>query len=267
MSPITRFPDLDQVLRHLVTGVASALGDDLVGVYLQGSFALGEADIHSDVDFIVVTERTVTDGQLARLQAMHARLHRLPTHWARHLEGSYVPRTDIRRRGSAPCPFPYLDNGSDTLIRDAHCDTQVTRWIVRERGIALSGPTPATLIDPIGPDQLREEMDGMLDSCLRWAREPTPAGRMSRWKQTFLVTLLCRESSPPPSPGSSMSKRAALERTRDGSPGEWRDLITRAIDGRPDRGAACTRSRRRRGRGNASHSQTGSHHGIASIRV
>ena len=29
-------------------------GSTLVGVYLHGSFALGDADIHSDVDFLVV---------------------------------------------------------------------------------------------------------------------------------------------------------------------------------------------------------------------
>jgi hypothetical protein len=80
-----------------------------------------------------------------------------------------VPRAAIRRRGTAPCPcpYPYLDNGSVTLILDSHCDTQVRRWIVRERGIALIGPAPATLIDPIGPDQHQSIDRSMPDLTVR----------------------------------------------------------------------------------------------------
>jgi len=57
----TPYPDLNGVLEELVTGVRSILAANLCGVYLQGSFAVGDADQHSDVDFIVVTEDEVTD--------------------------------------------------------------------------------------------------------------------------------------------------------------------------------------------------------------
>jgi hypothetical protein len=233
VAPWTPFPDLDDLLRRLVSGMRAVLGDDLVGVYLQGSFALGDADVHSDVDLIAVTASDVTAGQLAGLQVMHAHLHRLPNRWASHLEGSYLPRADVRRRGPVSRSFPYLDNGSDTLIADPHCDSQVMRWITRERGIALTGPAPATLIDPVEPEQLRDEMDGVLTELLRYAREPSPVGRMSRWMQAFVVTTLCRILATSAT-GTVASKRAALEWAHDRVPSAWRDLITGAIEDRPD---------------------------------
>src|SRR5581483_4838171 len=93
----TPFDDLNQLLVELVAGAGEVLGDNFCGAYLQGSFAIGDADAHSDVDFIVVTEDEVTPEQQAELQALHQRLYALPTSWAQHMEGSYVPRKALRR--------------------------------------------------------------------------------------------------------------------------------------------------------------------------
>jgi predicted nucleotidyltransferase len=59
----TVFPDLNELLRELVARVESILGDNFVGAYLTGSFALGGADLHSDCDFLVVTKNRVTAEQ------------------------------------------------------------------------------------------------------------------------------------------------------------------------------------------------------------
>ena len=48
----TPYQDLNVVLTRLVGGVQTALGATFVGAYLQGSFAVGDFDEHSDVDFI-----------------------------------------------------------------------------------------------------------------------------------------------------------------------------------------------------------------------
>ena len=52
----TPFSDLNAVLAVLVDGVRERLGDNFIGAYLQGSFAVGDADQHSDCDFIVVLD-------------------------------------------------------------------------------------------------------------------------------------------------------------------------------------------------------------------
>lgn len=48
----TPYPDLNEVLDDFVASVVTALGSDFVGAYLQGSFAIGDFDQNSDVDFI-----------------------------------------------------------------------------------------------------------------------------------------------------------------------------------------------------------------------
>ena len=74
----TPYSELNAILERLVDGSREALGDNFVGAYLHGSFALGDADEHSDVDFIAITREDLSADQLAALQALHAELYRLP---------------------------------------------------------------------------------------------------------------------------------------------------------------------------------------------
>src|SRR6266516_6006391 len=121
----TAFPELNCVLADLAEGARAILGDNFCGAYLQGSFAVGDADEHSDVDFIVATHGELSDEQLAGLQAMHAWIYALEAPWAQHLEGSYVPKDRLRRVDPERTQFPFLDNGASELVLDDHCNTAV----------------------------------------------------------------------------------------------------------------------------------------------
>lgn len=146
-----------QVLDHLQAGAQGALGENFVGAYQVGSFALGAVDEASDVDFLVVTRDSITEAQQEGLRALHARLPDLPSPWARHLEGSYASAPQPRyppRPGQAVTPWLYAGNGHRALQRSTHDNSLLTRWIAREHGIVLAGPSAAELIDPISPDQL-----------------------------------------------------------------------------------------------------------------
>jgi hypothetical protein len=93
----TPFADLNAVLAHLVEGVQRLLGDNFVGAYLQGSFAVGDATEFSDCDFIIVTARDITPAELPAFQALHAGIHELPyPYWRTGLEGSYAPAAILR---------------------------------------------------------------------------------------------------------------------------------------------------------------------------
>src|ERR687887_2651788 len=191
----TVYLELDAVLRELVEGAQAILGESFCGAYLQGSFALGDADEESDVDFLVVTHDEVTDAQAAELQAMHQRIYALETPWAQHLEGSYPPRAALRRVDPSRSPWLYLDNGATELVRDNHCNTAVVRWTLREYGVVLAGPDPKSLVDPVTPEQLREEARTAMRDWAEWAREPHPRfgpGAMSRRQQGLLVLSFCR---------------------------------------------------------------------------
>jgi hypothetical protein len=117
----TEYDELNALLGDLVAEGRRILGAAFVGAYLQGSFALGAADLASDCDFLVVTGRPVTDEEYAGLATLHADLPTRPGHWSRHLEGSYAVRAELRGLAGLGRPWPYIDHGSRELRRDTHC--------------------------------------------------------------------------------------------------------------------------------------------------
>ena len=229
----TAFPDLNAVLRELVGAARLVLGENFCGAYLQGSFATRFADIFSDVDFIVVTHEELSGEQEAGLQAMHRRIYMLETPWAQHLEGSYVPASRLRRMDWSRSPFLYLDNGSDRLVFDSHCNTAVVRWLLREHGLALAGPEPRTLIDPVSAPDLQREAAARVHEYAESARESTEAGPMSRWEQSYLVITFCRLLFTL-SEGRVASKGEAAAWALETLDHDWHGLIRRAVEDRPD---------------------------------
>jgi len=61
-SRTTQFAELNELLGQIVPQIKSILGDNFVGAYLQGSFALGAADMYSDCDFLIVARRALTSA-------------------------------------------------------------------------------------------------------------------------------------------------------------------------------------------------------------
>ena len=228
----TPYPELDSVLDALVAGVQGVLGDELVGAYLQGSFAVGDFDQHSDVDFIIVVARELSDDRVARLQLLHERIYGLESEWAKHLEGSYFPASILRDQHHRGTPLWFLDHGSRSLVRSDHCNTLVVRWVVRERGIVLVGPDPATLVDPVPVNALREEMR---DTMRDWGQKilDHPEWYQNRFYQGFVVLNYCRmlHDLVEGRPGSKLAGATWAKATLDGS---WSGLIDRAWSGRPD---------------------------------
>lgn len=205
--------ELNAVLAHLVGEAKALLGDNFIGAYLQGSFALGDFNENSDCDFLIVTQRDITPDELPALQALHAEIHELPhPRWRNGLEGSYAPAAILRRWSTTPrdppgeprpddwadpgasggppraYPFWYLDHGAKELVRSEHDNTQVVRWCLREKGVVLEGPDPHRLIDPVPAQALKAEVRETMDRCL--ALDLAPIDNRG-WLQ-FWVGLYCR---------------------------------------------------------------------------
>jgi predicted nucleotidyltransferase len=225
----TPFPDLNSVLAELVARIRVALGANLHGAYLVGSFAVGDADEHSDVDFIVATQRDLSVQEQRGLQTLHAELYELPVAWAQHLEGSYAPKGVLRTVDAERRRFFYLDNGARELIWDDHCNSAVTRWTLREHGVVLFGAPPDELVAPVDPDVLRVEAIGTMREAATWAHE---TGALGRWAQQYLVLSFCRMLHTLES-GRVVSKREAGEWALRELDPRWRDLITTALADRP----------------------------------
>src|SRR6266699_6387481 len=92
----TPYSELNIVLRDLVDSVQAVLSNNFVGAYLQGSFSVGDFDLHSDVDFIMVIEEELSHEEVLGLQGVHERIYGVDIPWAQHLEGSYFPKGVLR---------------------------------------------------------------------------------------------------------------------------------------------------------------------------
>ena len=228
----TPYEELNEVLGELVSRIQSILGDDFVGAYLQGSFAIGDYDEHSEVDFIVVSEDGLSRQQVDALQVMHDEVYQLDSEWAKHLEGSYFPRGVLRNRSKVGTALWYLDHGARSLVRSDHCNTLVVRWTVREKGIILAGPPPDTLLDPVPEEALRSEM---VETLTDWGRQilDDPVPYNNRFYQGFIVLNYCRMLRDIRR-GHPGSKREGAEWAKSVLDASWADLIDSAWHTRPD---------------------------------
>jgi len=229
--PSEPYPELRLVLETLVGGVQDAVKANFVGLYLVGSLAIGDFDHDSDIDFLVVTNQELTDAQVQSLQAMHLGLHGLGYYPAQHLEGSYIP-SDLLNR--ADCvgtqTLWYIDNGSTVFERSVHDNQWHVRWILRERGITLSGPDPKTLVQPVLAKTLLGEMlisvEKLRSDFVAEIGKP-PGWFNTRFAQSFTVLTCCRMLDTLRN-GAVSSKLAAVEWAERSLDAGWHKLIRQA---------------------------------------
>ena len=225
----TTYPEINKILELLYSSASRVLGSQLVGMYLYGSLSGGDFDLEtSDIDFLIVTASTLSDKTIAELESMHHQIWKSGLKWAAKLEGSYIPKRDIRRHNprSAPCPTVnegefYLDKrGSDWIIQ---------RHVIREQGIVLAGPEPKTLIDPISPEEIRRSVVGVLHEWWfpmlddpAWLRDH-PIGY-----HAFAILSMCRVLHALEH-GAIVSKPKAAHWAQSQLGEEWRQVIEAAL--------------------------------------
>lgn len=225
MTHPTFLPELNDVLLELISNAKEILGTHFVAAYLQGSFALGDWDLHSDVDFLIVLKDELPESLLPKLQAMHGGIYALPSVWAQHLEGSYISQ-NVLRENNTGVPLWYLDNGSRELILDTHCNTLVTRQTTREHGITLAGADAKTLIEPVPTDQLKLEVKAVMRD---WGASilESPSKISTRWYQQFAIISYCRMLETLQT-GRILSKKSAAIWGQRHLGADWHDLIVTA---------------------------------------
>jgi len=226
----TAFPELNELLGELLARVQAILGDNFVGAYLTGSFALGAGDLQSDCDFLVVTDQRVTAAQERALRELHDEIPTRPGHWPHDLEGSYAPRGDLETLAALDKEWLYVNRGWREMQWSTHCNAVDVRWTLRERGLTLVGPDPRALVGQVPADALRSRarqlIGNFLPELLSWTTFDIA------WSQRYAVASLCRLLYTLDT-GEVASKPAALEWAKHELGAGWHDLIQQVIDDRP----------------------------------
>jgi predicted nucleotidyltransferase len=190
----TPYAEVNEMLRRLLGGVRARLGPHFVGMYLYGSLAAGDFSAESsDIDFLVVTDDELPRELFESLREMHARIHAEGgSKWAAELEGSYVPRRALRRYDPRDARHPHIDRGGSALDIERHdADWVVQRHVLHERGVALAGPPIASLVERVGPKELREGVRELLRSW--WVPMLADPTRLrGPGYQRYAVLTMCR---------------------------------------------------------------------------
>jgi hypothetical protein len=252
----TPYAALNAVLDTFVARARDLLGDNFIGAYLQGSLALGDFDEKSDADFLIAIKRDIADADVPALNALHSAIHGFSKPWGHRLEGSYIPVAILRCRTESPrdppgaperpptwvdpgtggtpprvYPLLFLDHGARTLVRSEHDNSQVVRWVAREKGVVLAGPHPRDLINEVSAEALRGEMrETMARLAAKWL--PDPATIDAHWLQAFAVALYCRMLHTLET-GVVTSKTAAAEWALTALDVHWHPLIAASLQARP----------------------------------
>src|SRR3954462_15918028 len=163
---------LDAYLAELARRLRDVLGDDLMGVYAGGSYALGAYEHgRSDVDVTAVA-RGPRPPAVKRGIVERVRHESLPCP-ARGLELVVYPLETARGGGGEPGFELNLNTGARMPFRvdEAPGDIEgfwfaIDRAILREHGIALLGPPPDGVFAPIP----RTTVLRLLGESVRWHR-------------------------------------------------------------------------------------------------
>jgi predicted nucleotidyltransferase len=233
----TPYPEVNAILDILMSEVQAILDEQFIGMYLYGSLAYGGFDRASDVDFVVVTAEELPDATISTLQEMHSRIAKLDSWCATQLEGSYIPRRALRAFDPQRVFHLHIDRGpGEPLKRMQIDDPRLSRawwggWVflrhvLWQDGIALAGPDPRTLVEPVRPGELRQAARANVEDWLAPLLDE-PEELHHYGYQSYCVLTMCRllytlETD------ATTSKQAAARWAKERLEPRWAALIERA---------------------------------------
>ena len=240
---MARIPaQVSALLGELASRLPVVLGRNLVGVYLYGSLTQRAFDpARSDIDCVVVTRRDLSDAQFRRLGAWLARLAE-SNPWSSRLQMTLLIRGEVLLMNSRACHYQF------GVLTRGGSDGNPFIWVnVLESGVRLYGESPESFVPEISAGLLSEA----LGREVGYLREELSLKPESEWRdvpsyRAYAVLTLCRILYSH-AEGGVVSKPRAARWALGRLPGEWREIITRALAG-DDRwmgtGGALARVRR-----------------------
>ncbi len=168
-----RIPELIQpLLTEYLSLIETRLPGFMTACYIHGSIALAAFNPHlSDIDFVALISRPASPQECDHLRTLHRTLAAKYPRWA--LEGIYLQPDDLA--SSTPTLAPTHHDGNLHLSTDFE-RSEVTWWLLKNRGIALLGTQPHNLPFTVDWDVLVSNMKHNLNTY--WASYTTNPRRM-----------------------------------------------------------------------------------------
>ena len=218
-------------LDALLSGLREVLGEELVAVYLYGSFVTGGFDAGvSDLDLVAVTAEDPERIDLDGLERMHADLAAARPEWADRIEVVYVGREALASFRTSRGRLAVISPGEPFHVRDERPGAWLQNWyLIRETGVALSGPPAAEVVPAVTWTEF-------VSASRRYAEElaSRPLDDASPGSLAYTVLTMCRALFTVRAQALG-SKQEAAAWVRQRMP-EWDGLIAAALRCRLSRG-------------------------------
>lgn len=224
-------PSVDTLLEGLVANVHAVLGDDLVGVYLYGSYVSGDFDPGaSDIDLVAVTATEADAIDLEDLGRVHDEFVGAHPDWNDRLEIVYISRAALRSFRTSAARLAVISPGEPFHLRDDRVVEWLQNWyLIRETGVVLFGPPAASLVPPVSMAEFVAAAARYADQISRQSlREAGPGAR------AYAVVTICRALRTVETQAHA-SKHEGAAWARERMP-EWAWLIDEALRCRLSRG-------------------------------
>jgi hypothetical protein len=224
--------DVKEILTLLNGRVVEVLGSQFVGMYLYGSLAWGDFDPDSsDIDFLIVTAGMLDGNTTDALNAMHQGIWKSGLKWAAKLEGSYLPKEHLQRFEKSGRLYPTVNEGNFYLAPHGS-DWIIQRHIIREHGVVVAGPDPKSMIDLVGPDEIRCAVTNILEEWwFPMLEDPSWLRDRGTKYHAYAILTMCR-SLYALKHGEVVSKPVAARWAQKELGRKWARVISRSLVGR-----------------------------------
>lgn len=143
----TPYPDINEVVAYFHARIGEILNDQMVGMYIVGSLALGDFDPrHSDIDLIVVTETLIESDVLDRIRALHSEFAASDSAWAKRVEAVYPTAKALIGSPSRDESYPQIERDTALFAAPLEDGWVFQCYTLREHGLVVAGPEPHTLV-------------------------------------------------------------------------------------------------------------------------
>jgi Domain of unknown function (DUF4111)/Nucleotidyltransferase domain len=228
---MTPYEDVNEVLARLSHGLTALLGEQLLGLYLTGSLTYGDFDPNSsDIDFLAVLSKELSDEQLSAITDMHERIGAAILRWATRLEGSYITKDMIATKDRPDTSRPYVNGGEINLYRYGN-EWTINLYALQECGVALVGRAPIETFPHVEIEDVRAaSRQDLIDDWLPKLADPDAfhqAGYDSNHLRAYAVLTMCRILHRATHDGIA-SKRVASTWVKETYGDPWRSLVEQA---------------------------------------
>jgi predicted nucleotidyltransferase len=224
----TPYADINQLLELLLSEIQKILGEKLIGLYLYGSLVTGDFDNESsDIDLVAALSSDIDDRDFNHLQKMHNDFANNHKKWDDRIEVCYISVAALRTVKSHTSIVANISPGEPFHLKETRKDWLIDWYVVREKGITLSGLSPKTLIEPISKEEFMQAVQENTKAWGEWIYD-----MHNRKSQAYAILTMCRTLYAYKN-GEQVSKKQAALWAEKELP-EWSKLIQNALLWRED---------------------------------